>query len=145
MDEKLFMKQRHSYSRLFFHIAFSTRGREHLIESPAAGEIILGFMKTKADDLDTYIEEFGCWHDHVHILVRTGPSLAPATFYGQVKGYSSRAWNLKNKNMPFRWQDGVYIATVDPDQTEALRSDIRAQWTHHEQRTEIANWEPTDH
>ena len=36
------MKQQHSYHRLFFHLVFSTKNREHSIHSPADGETIAG-------------------------------------------------------------------------------------------------------
>ena len=138
------MKQRRSYSRLFYHIAFSTKNREHLIADRRDGQIIFGFLKTKAHDLDAFIEEFGCWHDHIHLLVRTSPTVAPATLYGQLKGFSTRAWNKRNTERVFGWQNGVYIATVDPDHDEQLRSYIREQWKHHDQRTTLANWEPME-
>ncbi|MCP4603429.1 MAG: hypothetical protein GY847_23410 [Proteobacteria bacterium] len=45
---------------------------------------------------------------------------------------------------PLKWGDGVYIATVDPDNTTALRDYIRFQWEHHERRAEIPEWEHSD-
>ncbi len=88
------------------------------------------------------MEEFGCWRDHVHLLVRIPPKLELAKFYGQMKGFSARTWNERCPDRPFAWQDGVYSVTVDPDDCEALREYIRWQWEHHEQGMSMVRWEP---
>ena len=138
------MKQQHSFHRLFFHLVFSTKNRAHLICSPEDGRVLAGFFKVKAHDLDAYVEEFGCWRDHVHLLVRIPPKLALAKLYGQMKGFATRAWNERYPEHPFGWQDGVFSITVDPDNCGGLRDYIRGQWDHHESGTLIVRWETPD-
>ena len=135
------MKQQHSYHRLYFHLVFSTKNRERLIDSPDDGGTIAGFFKIKAHDLDAFVEEFGCWRDHVHVLVRIPPKLALATLYGQMKGFATHALLERDPDHPFRWQDGVFSVTVDPDNCEELRRYIRNQWQHHETGEAIDRWE----
>jgi REP element-mobilizing transposase RayT len=136
------VRQQRSYHRLLFHLVFSTKHREHLIEASADGRSLLGFFKVKAHALEGWIEEFGCWRDHVHLLVRIPPKLELAKLYGQMKGFSAWAWNERYPDRPFAWQDGVFSITVDPDDCEALRQYIRWQWEHHEQGTSVERWEP---
>jgi putative transposase len=138
------MKQQHSFHRLFFHIVFSTKNREHLFGSPEDGRVMLDLFKVKAHALDAYIEEFGFWRDHVHMLVRTSPSRSLADLYGQMKGFAARAWNVRYPNRAYYWQDGVFSITVDPDRCEDLRSYIRDQWEHHELKTLVDRWELPD-
>ena len=138
------MKQQHSFHRNFFHLVFSTKNREHLIESPEEGRTLAQFFELKAHDLDAYLEEFGCWRDHVHLLVRVPPKLALADLYGQMKGFSVHAWRKRNPDRPFKWQDGVYSVAVDPDNSDGLRKYIREQWNHHDNRTSIPQWESPD-
>ncbi len=112
-----------------------------MIRSPEDGHVLAGFFKAKAHELDAYIEEFGCWKDHVHLLVRIPPKLALARLYGQMKGFATHAWNQRHPELPFGWQDGVFSITVDPDNCEDLRAYIRGQWDHHEFNNLIIRWE----
>ena len=135
------MKQRHSYHRLYFHLVFSTKNREHLITTQRDGQALAGFFEVKAHELDAYVEEFGCWRDHVHLLVRIAPKVALSKVYGQLKGFASRAWNKRFPERPFGWQDGVFSITVDPDNCDDLREYIRRQWDRHESGASIGRWE----
>ena len=135
------MKQRHSFHRLFYHLVFSTKNREHLFVSSRDGDILSGYFRIKAKELDAYVEEFGHWREHVHMLLRSAPSLALANLYGQFKGFSSYAWNRKYADRPLVWQDGVFITTVDPDDNRALREYVATQWSRHESRAIIESWE----
>ena len=137
------MKQRHSYSRLLFHLVFSTKARGRLIE-PADEAVLRGWFEVKAHELDSCIEEFGCFYDHVHLLVRSRPTLLLAELYRQLKGFSSRAWHIKFPERPFAWADGVYSATVDPEDNQGLREYIKNQRAHHAAKTEMRRWEPDE-
>ena len=138
------MKQRHSYHRLYYHVVMHTKGREHLIDNETDGGRLAGYMKAKAPDLDAYIEEAGCWRDHAHLLLRCGTSLAISEVYGRLKGFSWAAWRKHSPDRPFRWGDGVYIATVDPRSNQDLREYIRGQWERHEKRALVEEWEHGD-
>ncbi len=135
------MKQQHSYHRLFFHLVFTTKNREPLIDSPDDGQVLAALFRVKAHDLDAYIEEFGCWKDHVHLLVRIPPKLSLSKLYGQIKGFATHAFKERYPERPFGWQDGVYAVTVDPDNCKGLREYIQNQWKHHEIGTLVVNWE----
>jgi hypothetical protein len=72
---------------------------------------------------------------------------APATtalskVYGQLKGFSAHAWNLKNPKRLLGWSDGVFAATANPDDNDRLRTYIQNQRRHHEAKTQITLWEP---
>jgi REP element-mobilizing transposase RayT len=136
------MRQRHSYHRLFYHLVFATKRREHLIASPEDGGRLLQLFKVKAAKLDAYVEEFGCYRDHVHLLARSAPALALSDLYGQLKGFAAYALRARFPERPFGWQDGVWVATVDPDANADLRGYIRGQWRQHEDRVLVDRWEP---
>ena len=136
------MRRHSTYHRNYFHLVFATKNRAHLISSPEEGVQLAQLLVVKAHDLDAYLEEFGCWREHVHLLVRLPPKLALAILYGQMKGFSTYAWRKRYPEKPFAWQDGVYSKTVDPDNCEGLRKYIRSQWKHHESGDLISKWEP---
>ena len=136
------MKQRHSYTNLLYHLVFCTKQREHLFLDRNDEQAFLGFFKAKAHELDAFIEEFGCWRDHVHLLIRTRPTISLADVYGQLKGFSSYLWQKRFSDRPFKWADGVFAATVDPSKCDGLRNYIKNQKRHHENASIIHAWEP---
>ena len=136
------MWQRHSFHRLFFHLVFTTKHREAWIATMEQGDALFNLFRVKAAQLNAYIEEFGCYRDHVHLLVRSGPTVPLCDLYGQMKGFASWAWNRQYPARQLKWQDGVWSATVDPENSEALRRYIREQWWRHESRSCIEACEP---
>lgn len=136
------MRQRHSYHRLFYHLVFTTKGRAQLIESPDDGERLCQYFRVKAARLDAYVEEFGCYRDHVHLLVRCVPTIALSDLYGQLKGFAAYAYRERHPDRVLKWQDGVWASTVDPDTTDALRCYIRNQWANHGAKVVVERWEP---
>jgi putative transposase len=137
------MKQRHSFSNLLFHVVMRTKHRERLIFEPEE-HALETYMKKKAHELDAWLEEFGAWHDHAHVLLRIRPSICLSDVYGQLKGFSS--WSLRQKwpDKVFGWADGVYSVTVDPANCQRLRDYIRNQRTHHNEGTVEPDWEPEE-
>jgi putative transposase len=135
------MKQRHSYHRLWYHLVFHTKNRERLLESRSDEAFLLSQMKSKAHEIDATIEEFGAWRDHVHVLLRTVPTLALSDLCRQLKGYSATQWRKAFPDRPFKWGDGAYSITVDPDHCERLREYIRDQWRRHESKNVVPEFE----
>ncbi len=138
------MKQQHSFHRLWYHLVFHTKNREQLIESRDDEKFLFVQMKAKAHDIDVYIEEFGAWRDHVHVLMRAAPTWALSDLYRQLKGYSSTQWRKNVPDRPFKWGDGAYSCTVDPDNCNLLKQYIADQWQRHEQRLLLPEFERDD-
>ena len=138
------MKQRHGYHRLLYHLVFHTKHREHLIADRNDEKFLFDAMKVKAHQMDSYIEEFGAWKDHVHVFVRSVPALALVELYKGLKGFSSTLWRQRKPERPFGWGDSAYSVTVDPDNCEVLRDYIRNQWKRHEERSTINAYERED-
>lgn len=136
------MKQRHSYSHLLFHLVLRIKNREHLIVSLEDEKRLPGYFKKKAHDLDTYVEEFGSWYDHVHLLLSTKPAIALSDVYGQLKGFAAYSWQQDQPTRPFKWKDGVWVVTVTPDDCATLREYIRNQRRHHAEKNLMPSFEP---
>jgi REP element-mobilizing transposase RayT len=125
-------------------LVFTIKDREPFIYTPSDEKEIFGYLRKKAHEIDAYIEELGSWYEHVHILLRCGTTIPLAQLYRQLKGFTSRAWNIKHPDRRLRWSDGVYIATVDPHDNQGLRTYIRDQRQNHSQRQLIGRWECAD-
>ena len=138
------MKQRHGYSRLWYHLIFHTKGRSHLIRDRGDEAFLFETMKVKAHEMDSYILEFGAWRDHVHLLVRSVPSVLLADLYKGLKGYTAAQWRNRFPEAPFRWGDSAYSSSVDPDNCERLKQYVRDQWERHENRNALPEYERDD-
>lgn len=136
------MKQQHSFHRLYFHLVLVTKQREPLIKTPEDEHFLFGCLRRKAHDLGVYIEELGSWLDHLHMLLRALPSMALSDVYRQLKGYASWAWNQRTPDLRFGWSDGVYAATVDPENNAELRTYIERQREAHASHHLVSAWEP---
>jgi REP element-mobilizing transposase RayT len=101
-------------------------------------------MASKARDLDCYVEEQGGWREHVHLLVQTRTSTRLSDLYGQMKGFGATMWRRRFPGRPFKWEDGVYVKSVDPDLCDDLREYLRTQWRRHESGLIVPVMEPTD-
>ncbi len=138
------MKQRHSNCRLLYHLVLHTKYRQPLIDDTGDVKILLTFMKSKAHALDAYIEAGGGWRDHLHLLLQSRPTIKLSELYGQLKGYSATMWRKRLPGRPFKWGDGVFAKTVDPDKCDALRKYIKCQWRHHENGLVLLEYERSD-
>ena len=133
--------QRHSFTRMACHLVCSTKHRLLHLETEEDCEVILGFMAIKARELGGYVEAAGGWRDHVHLLLQFRPTRAVVELYGQMKGFSAAMWRRRFPGRPFKWQDGVFLKTVDPDRSDDLRMYIRGQWRRHESGLVVAELE----
>lgn len=122
-------------------MVFHIKNREHLIGSVADIGFLHRQIIEKAHTLDAYVEELGGWRDHIHVLIRTAPTIALSDVYRQLKGYSATQWRKAFEGRPFKWGDGAYVATVDADHCDGLREYIRGQWEKHETKMTISAFE----
>ena len=138
------MKQRHSFCRLACHLVCSTKNRGAFIESEEECATLLRFMAQKARELGCFVEEGGGWHEHVHLLLQFRATILLSDLYGQMKGFSATMWRRRFPDRPFKWEDGVYVKSVDPDQSDDLREYIRNQWRRHDDRLLLPHLERID-
>ena len=137
------MKQRRSSTNLLYHLVFHTKGREPFIVGDEEERALFTYLRQKAHDLDAWIEEYGAWRDHVHLLLRTRPTMALSEVYGQMKGFAAWAWRKRWPDRPFNWGDGVWAVSVSPGSYDELRAYVRVQRLHHAEGSVQAHWEPS--
>ncbi len=135
------MRQRHSYHELFYHLVLHTKYRQSMFLNEEDEQLIIQLLCVKANQLDSYVEEAGTWYEHLHLMLRTGTTLAISKIYQQLKGFSAWSWNKRNPERFLKWGDGVYITTVSPQDNEKLRQYIRNQRLLHSKRNLIDAWE----
>ncbi len=123
-----------TYTKLYYHIVFSTKNRGRFITSAIEDELhkyISGIVR----GIGGVCLEINGTSDHIHILVILPPKIAVSDALREIKANSSK-WVHESKPdlARFGWQDGYAAFTVSKSQVDSVRQYIRAQKSHHAER-----------
>jgi putative transposase len=92
-----------------------------------------------------YIIEANGPSDHMHVLVKSNPTLAPSVIAKGLKGSSSHFVNhetLENDDSRrLYWQDGYGVTSVSPGAVKSVSNYIRKQQEHHKMNSILADFE----
>ncbi len=124
-----------TYTKLLYHVVFSTKGRARLITSelqPRLHEYLGGIVRSEKG----VAHQIGGTCNHVHLLLRWRTDESLATLMRDLKGHSSR-WvhQTFEPSSSFQWQEGYGAFTVSPSQSEIVNRYIVNQEAHHRQKT----------
>ncbi|HSK78827.1 MAG TPA: IS200/IS605 family transposase [Thermoanaerobaculia bacterium] len=118
-----------TYTKLIYHLVFSTKERIPLIASEIRDrlyEYLGGVIRGEKGSL----MEIGGMPDHVHILARFGAAIAVSEMLKRIKGSSSH-WLSQETGTWFAWQNGYGAFSVSESQVAAVRKYIQQQEEHH--------------
>ena len=137
-------KRSGTYSRIYLHFVWSTKNRVAMIDDEIKGDAVKVFL-SKAKDLRIEILEANGPEDHMHVLLKSNPTISPSDIAKGLKGSSSHFVNhvtLKDdESRSLYWQDGFGVTSVSPSAVEAVRAYIRKQKEHHRFNTLIEDYE----
>lgn len=124
-----------TFSRLLYHVVFSTKSRTRFIDSKLRTELypyMGGIIRRQGG----WLLSLGGMPDHVHILLRLKPDVAIAELVRHVKGGSSK-WVHEQKGLcpDFAWQTGYAAFSVSESKEATVRSYIERQEAHHRRTT----------
>ena len=119
-----------SVYNLGYHIIWCPKYRRKVLINEIENklkEIII----SKCNELDCYVHELNIMPDHVHLFVKTKPTIAPHFLIQQIKGISSRILRnefkeLKRK-MPNMWTRSYFIESVGHISQETIEKYIQEQ------------------
>ena len=119
----------HSLCSLHTHVAFSTKDRLPFIEDSFRPDLFayLGGIVRHLEGKAVIINGL---KDHVHMLIKLPPTLAPAECMRVVKANSSR-WLRENGHRNFGWQTGYAGFSVSTSNLPQVTAYIREQERHH--------------
>ena len=120
---------------LFYHIVFSTKNRDTWIAQEYEDRI-WAYLGGIAKEIDATPIRIGGVSDHVHLVVRAPPTIAPSELVKTIKGGSSR-WIHQTfpKLSGFAWQDGFGAFTVSKSKVPEVVEYVAGQREHHRTRT----------
>ena len=124
-----------TYSKLTYHIVFSTKHRVKSIREQVRKPLyryIGGVIRIRAG----HLIEIGGIEDHLHLLVNFSPASSVSSMVRDIKAHSARWANgLPETEKRLEWQRGYGAFTVSDSKIESVRTYILNQREHHRKRT----------
>ncbi|MBT1686924.1 IS200/IS605 family transposase [Dawidia soli] len=120
-----------SLVKIYTHIVFSTKNREHLIQ-PGIEENLHRYLAGICQKLDCHAVQIGGYTDHVHILCTLSRKITLIKLVEELKSHSSK-W-IKAKDAAFAnfyWQNGYGAFSVNPSEIDRAQQYIGNQHEHH--------------
>ena len=88
-------------------------------------------LETKSQEIGIDLEVLEIMPDHVHLFVKSSPTLAPHYIVQQLKGYSSRLlrqeFNHLKSRLPTLWTRSYYCESVGNISEEVVKKYIENQ------------------
>ncbi|MBP6004025.1 MAG: IS200/IS605 family transposase [Pyrinomonadaceae bacterium] len=124
-----------TYSNLFYHVVFSTRGRKDLISQDIEARV-WAYIGGVARLHGLIAIQVGGIENHIHVLILAKPKIAPSQIVQWLKGESSR-WihGTFPELRSFEWQDGYGIFSVSKSAVREVVDYIKNQREHHKEQT----------
>lgn len=123
-------RSRTAVYNLGYHIIWCPKYRRKVLKDGIDDEL-KQLLHDKANELDCIIENVEVMPDHVHIFIKTPPTLAPHFVIQQLKGYTAHKLrekfpNLKSK-LPNMWTRSYYIESVGHISENTIKQYIEEQ------------------
>lgn len=119
-----------SIYNLGYHIIWCPKYRRKVL----VGEIetrLKELINIKCNELECDIQELEVMPDHVHMFVKTKPTIAPHFLVQQIKGYTSKIlrteFNELKSRLPNMWTRSYYVESVGHISQETIEKYIRDQ------------------
>ncbi|MFO0813994.1 MAG: IS200/IS605 family transposase [Gemmatales bacterium] len=118
-----------TFSKLNYHLVFSTKNRRALIE-PAWADRLYGYIGGIIAQERGVLLAAGGMPDHIHLLVGFRPDGTLSDLLREIKSHSS-AWVHNQFTKDFAWQEGYSAFTVSYSLLESVKYYIKHQEEHH--------------
>lgn len=124
-----------TYSNLFYHLVFSTKGRMALIH-PDIESRVWAFIGGIARKHGIIALQIGGIETHIHALTMATPTAAPSQIAQWLKGESSKWMRSEFPGLrQFGWQDGYGVFSVSKSNVPDVIRYIEKQREHHAKQT----------
>ncbi|HFE65182.1 MAG TPA: IS200/IS605 family transposase [Caldithrix sp.] len=125
----------HTFYSLHYHIIFSTKHREPLIDN-SLKDRLFAYMAGIINNGNGFTRKINGTADHVHILADVKPKIALSNLLRDIKSNSS-GWvhDTFPEKSKFGWQIGYGIFSVSESNIERVIDYIENQEEHHKKRT----------
>ncbi|KXS42084.1 MULTISPECIES: IS200/IS605 family transposase [Methanohalophilus] len=98
-----------------FHLIWCPKYRRNVLENEIEARL-KELLYNKAEEIGVIIEKMEIMPDHVHLFVKTTPTMSPHWIVQQLKGYTSRILRQEFSEMrtrlPTLWTRSYYCESV---------------------------------
>lgn len=121
-----------SLSRVWLHIAFSTKERRPFLRDEAVRDEMFRMLGHHVGETGCTAVRSGGWIDHVHLVVGLSRTTTIAQLIEHVKGETSK-WVKKSPHLQraFAWQAGYGEFSVSQSNLQRVVSYVEGQPEHH--------------
>ncbi len=121
-----------TFTKLTYHIVFSTKFRRPLIEGEFQ-ERLYSYIGGIIRSQNGHLIQIGGVEDHIHILANLSPKKAVSDSIREIKAQSSKWSNeISLATNRFEWQKGYGAFSVSYSQLEQVQRYIQHQNEHHQ-------------
>ena len=123
-----------SFVKIWVHVVFSTKYREHLL-SKETNLSIYEHIMTNCKKKDIFLHSINGSTEHIHCLISLGKDQSIAYVVQMIKGESS-FWINQNHIVPYKfaWQDDYFAVSVSESHVNKVVEYIKNQEEHHKKR-----------
>lgn len=127
-------KIRNCVFSLQYHMIFVVKYRKHVFAEDNIISDVKNIFSKIASDFDVEILECECGVDHIHVLIRTKPTLDMTRFINILKGHSSREIRKKHKDFlkdklwgDHFWSPSYFLSTTGNVTIDILKEYVENQ------------------
>lgn len=126
---------------MFFHLIWRTKNSMPLLNAKVEPLTHKYLIHRALETSGVLVHQVGGIEDHVHMAVSLPPTVAPATWIGDLKGACSHEINRVCGPGTLAWQTGYGIVTFGKGDLPWVVEYIRNQREHHQRGTVVARLE----
>ncbi|RNI15791.1 IS200/IS605 family transposase [Methanohalophilus sp. RSK] len=113
-----------------FHLIWCPKYRRNVLENEIEARL-KELLYNKAEEIGVTIEKMEIMPDHVHLFVKTTPTMSPHWIVQQLKGYTSRILRQEFSEMrtrlPTLWTRSYYCESVGHISEKTVKKYIEDQ------------------
>jgi len=113
-----------------FHLIWCPKFRRRVLEGDIENRL-RELLLEKADEIGITIEKMEIMPDHVHLFVKSSPTMSPHWIVQQLKGYTSRKLRQEflelTTRLPTLWTRSYYCESVGHISEETIKKYIEEQ------------------
>ena len=121
----------HVFHEIYLHFTWHTQDDLPLLKPGFEDDAYTFIRERCAQTEGAYFLGIGGTEDHIHLVVKLEPSIAPSTFLGDLKGACARAANKAAGRQVLRWQRGFGIVSFAKKHLKGVLAYVKNQKQHH--------------
>jgi len=121
----------HVFDEIYLHFNWHTQGDLPLLQDTTEVEVHAFLRERCRATKGVRFLGVGGTADHVHLVVKVEPFIAPSKLVGDLKGASAREINKRTRRQSLRWQRGFGVVSFAKRHLKGVLDYVGQQKEHH--------------